>query len=317
MLEILFCNVGDGDAVLVREWQEETPLFTLLVDSGRPFLEPKNGSLRKEAVYYLREYGVTRIDEFVLTHLHIDHVGGAGRILETVPTCRLTALYFPPEERLPLAPSFTSVDKTGNGLRHMLSLYAELADKAASRGVCLREAQAGTQMLTDRLRVTTILPRPGVIRRQQRAFDALYHGKPIPEEDVIKAAKERNVSSLTLRLEYAGRSMLLTGDRYAADLEKEALAPCDVLKIPHHGDPKALTEGLLEALSPKLAVISCQSDADAKKDRPCMQTISLLRERKIPVLCTENKAVESLEASTHNGVRVAIGDDGALSWETL
>ena len=38
MLEVFFCNVGDGDAVLLREKREDGSAYTVLVDAGRHFL---------------------------------------------------------------------------------------------------------------------------------------------------------------------------------------------------------------------------------------------------------------------------------------
>ncbi len=147
-------------------------------------------------------------------------------------------------------------------------------------------------------------------------FDALYRGEPVDPDERYRAAKQRNLSSLMLRFTYAGRSVLITGDRYAADWEDEASDPCDVLKVPHHGDPKSMTEALLPKLSPQIAVISCQNDPFAKKDRPNAQIVELLQSRVPQVLCTENKPLPTLAASTHNGIRVTIADDGAIACET-
>ena len=54
MLEVFFCNVGDGDAVLLRERSAGAKDFVVLVDAGRPFVEPAQGSFRKEAIYFLK-----------------------------------------------------------------------------------------------------------------------------------------------------------------------------------------------------------------------------------------------------------------------
>ena len=316
MLEVFFCNVGDGDAVLLQEHREGLPDYTVLVDAGRPYLEPKQDSLRKEAIYYLKARGVSRIDRMYLSHLHIDHIGGALRIVNAIPVDRMLALRFPPEDAGWIMPSFTSVDKTTNGLVQMLNIFRDLIEAARRRGTALESVETGTEALTDRLSVTAILPRQAVIERQARVFDALYRNEPVDALEQFVAAKERNVSSVMLRFDYAGRSVLLTGDRYAADMESLPLAPCDVLKLPHHGDPKSMTEPLLKRLSPRIAVISCQSDAAAKKDRPNAEIAALLQRNVPQVLCTENKPLPTLPASTHNGIRIVIGDDGAIACET-
>lgn len=316
MLEVFFCNVGDGDAILIREFREGLPEYTVFVDCGRPFLEPAEGSLRKEAIYFLKARGVDRIDRMYLTHLHIDHIGGAQRILNAIQTDRLEAAYLPPEDALWIPQSFTSVDKTQNGIRYMLNIFRDTAETARLCGCRLETVSEGTQRLTDRLSVTAILPKAEIAERQRRVFDALYRNEPIDADEVFKAAKQRNVSSVMLRFDCAGRSVLITGDRYASDWEDEPVGHIDVLKLPHHGDPKSMTAPLLQKLSPSVAVISCQSDPRGGKDRPNEQVVAMLQSSVPHVFCTENRPLKTLEASTHNGVRITIGDDGTIACET-
>ena len=316
MLEVFFCNVGDGDAVLLREHRSGQAPYTVLVDAGRPYLEPQHESLRKEAIYYLKDRGVGHLDRMYLSHLHIDHIGGAMRILREIPTDRLSALLFPPKDAQWIAPSFDSTDKPSNGLKHLLNIYRDLTEEAEARGTVLEPVSNGTTALTDRLSVSAILPKKTVIERQTRVCGALYRGEPVNGNELFRASKERNVASVMLRFTYAGRSILLTGDRYAADFEDRETEPCDVLKLPHHGDPKSMTEPLLKALSPHIAVISCQNDTAAKKDRPNAGIVAMLQNTANEVVCTENKPLPTLAPSTHNGVCITIGDDGAIVCKT-
>ena len=316
MLEIFFCNVGDGDAILLFEKRQDRKDYAALIDCGRPFVEPAQGSLRKEAIYYLKARGIMHLDRMVLTHLHIDHIGGAQRILTAIPTDRLTALYLPPQDAQWIMPSFTSVDKTENGLKHMLNLFRDVTETAKRNGCALETVRAGTEQLTERLTLTAILPNAEITERQKRVFDALYRGEPVDADEAFKAAKQRNLSSLMLKISYAGRSVLITGDRYAADWEDESIGPVDVVKLPHHGDPKSMTEPLLKALSPSIAVISCQNDPTAKKDRPNAEIVAQLMRTVKTVLCTENKPLPSMPAATHNGIRITIDEDGAIGCET-
>ena len=149
MLEIFFCNVGDGDAILLRERREAAKDFTVLVDAGRPFVEPAQGSFRKEAIYFLKAQGVDHIDRMYLTHLHIDHIGGAQRILKAIPTERLYALYLPPADAGWITPSFTSVEKTENGVKHDFVTFPNSGHALLNDPDCtLRFQSLATQYIT-------------------------------------------------------------------------------------------------------------------------------------------------------------------------
>ena len=313
MLEVFFCNVGDGDAVLLRERRPEGDACTVLVDAGRPYVESREGSLRKDALEYLLDRQVMHLDRLILTHPHIDHVGGALRIVRAIRVDRLEMLTVPPPDARWVLRSFTDTRKPPNGLRQMLNVLRELSDAARERGTAVEVIEPGDQALTDRLTMTVHYPRAEILDRQRRVFDALYAGEPVPEALCTQVAKERNLSSLMLRFSYGGRSVLLTGDRYAADWEDEDVLPCDILKLPHHGDRKSMTEPLLKKLSPWCAVISCENDPTARKERPSEEITSLLRRQLPLVLCTENRPMAMLEGSTGNGIRFDIQPDGAVA----
>jgi len=77
-LTVHFIDVGQGDSILLQAPNGET----LLVDTG-----PR----RKVAnpLYYLREVGIERIDHLLVTHSHLDHIGGFSRIVRALPVGEL------------------------------------------------------------------------------------------------------------------------------------------------------------------------------------------------------------------------------------
>ena len=74
--DVVFCDVGQGDATVVRAGPGEA----VLVDAG-----PDDGS----ALACLRSLGVTRLPLVVLTHFHADHSGGLAAVLRGLPTGRI------------------------------------------------------------------------------------------------------------------------------------------------------------------------------------------------------------------------------------
>ena len=312
MLEVFFCNVGDGDAVLLTDHTDDRPDYRVLVDTGRPFVEPAEGSRRRDVLYYLKEQGIDSIDRMILTHLHIDHIGGAMRILECVSVKRLESLFIPPKDAEWIALPDTT-EKPLNGFCYALNIFTGIVRKAESLGCRMETAGSGTVRLTENLSMTTYLPRADVIDRHLSVAGALLSGHR-PEHDLwYRASKERNLTSLMHRFSYGGGSVLLTGDRYASDWENEGIGPCDILKLPHHGDPQSMTDRLISQLRPAYAVISCQNSPEARKDRPNADILRLLRETVPNVLCTENREMPGFSAGTTNGIRFRISDTGTIA----
>lgn len=70
-LEVRFLDVGQGDAVLVRNGEK-----TALIDAG-----PSDRITER-----LRALRVHSLDLLIASHNHADHIGGADAVLETIPT---------------------------------------------------------------------------------------------------------------------------------------------------------------------------------------------------------------------------------------
>lgn len=74
----------------ISSWAVKTGSANLLVDVGPAATIP----LLRQA---LEELEITRVDYILLTHIHIDHAGGTGLLLETFPEARVVC--HPPSQR--------------------------------------------------------------------------------------------------------------------------------------------------------------------------------------------------------------------------
>jgi len=101
----------EGFRKFVSSWLYRKDGFTLLVDPGPlstiPFL-----------ISELRHLGVERIDYVLLTHIHIDHAGGTGALLEAFPEA--IAICHPEGIRHMVAP-----EKLWHGSRKVLGVLAD------------------------------------------------------------------------------------------------------------------------------------------------------------------------------------------------
>lgn len=286
MLVLDFINVGNGDSILVREMERGTQRFAMLVDCGHDNLvrddHPAPLDPRSRRIYagdFLREQGISRLDKVVLTHFHRDHIGGLGRVLEAVTADELLATYIPPADAAPLEPDGDNglPGAARNTLRCM-ELYARALREHADRIGKLTElpgAQTECLRPTEELAVDILFGEPSLYPRQKLVCDAAFRGER-NRYDLMRWGKAMNISSLRLRLHYHEKEIVLGGDAYSVVWDNDTVAPCDILKLPHHASLSSTTRKVLSRLSPKTIVVSVA--AGRPDERPHPYIISLLRE---------------------------------------
>jgi competence protein ComEC len=129
-LSLHFLSVGQGDAALIR-----TPAGRwILVDAG-----PAGGggnAGRDVVLPFLVRHGVRRLAAFVMSHAHLDHIGGATAVLEAVPA----DVILDPAEPVPD------------------SHYLSLLDLAGARGMRWQPARAGDSLVIDGVRLSVLHP---------------------------------------------------------------------------------------------------------------------------------------------------------------
>jgi competence protein ComEC len=201
-------DVGQGDATLLR-----TAQVAVLVDTGDP---------DADVVRLLRREGVERLDLLVITHAHLDHVGGAPAVLSAMPV-GVVWMH-------PVSDAHSVVAEHHAALRE-----AEL------RGVPVRGPPEGAVVALGDLVLEVLGPPRG------RPYDW--------------TRSELNNTSIVLRATVAGAgSVLIAGDverEAQADLlaqHRERLC-VDVLVVPHHGSRTSDPEFLL-ATGASIAIIS-------------------------------------------------------------
>lgn len=82
-LNVYFFNAGKADAMLIT-----TGGGAVIVDAGEK-------GFGKTVVSFLEEKGIDGIDYFVITHFDKDHVGGAAKIIKSVPVSNVLQSNYP------------------------------------------------------------------------------------------------------------------------------------------------------------------------------------------------------------------------------
>lgn len=271
---IRFFSVGDGDSALLEVLGDEP--FRLLVDAGSCQTEALAGG--RSCAEHLRALGVSHLDAVIITHLHLDHMGGLKEIARTVPIRRVISGYFPPDGAAAI-PQEPQAEKTVRGLIDCLNVWKDTADALGRQGCALEEIRGSGPLigLGEGLNMACVSPDPSGMERQKLAWDRMFRGQKVPDEEKAAVSRLRNPASLIFRAEYAGRKLVMGADCFGALWEGLKIPPCDLLKVPHHGDRKAMTPQLAQALRPLHAVISCSAEYIPRKDRPSADTAAMLR----------------------------------------
>ncbi|CAN5669319.1 hypothetical protein BH23GEM11_BH23GEM11_11110 [soil metagenome] len=224
-LELHVLDVGQGDAAVLRlpggGW--------IAVDAG-PSSPGGWDAGHRRVVPYLRRLGVRRLEALVLTHAHLDHLGGAAAVLRGIPV------------RGVLEPARV----TASGA------YLETLREGRDRGVSWWPAEAGRRVERGGVTIEVLHPeiRGGGLQ-----------GAPMLSALDEGPGSDPNHVSVMLLVRYGDGSILLTGDAYAdveaALVESGALSlRLTVLKAGHHGSRTSTSRELLGATRPRLTVVS-------------------------------------------------------------
>ena len=202
-LQVTAIDVGQGDAYLV-----ESPTTRVLVDAGAD----------EAAARWLARHGRRHIDVVVVTHPHLDHVGGVAAVLATRS---VGALWWRP---LPTA----------------LPEAAEALQVAAAQEVPVRVVHRGAELRVGDLDIEVLNPPPGRPFRWARS-------ELNESSTVLRITHGRARVLLTGDIEAEAQADLLATvpDRLQAE----------VLAVPHHGS--ATTDPVfLAQVAPRVAMIS-------------------------------------------------------------
>lgn len=102
-----------------------------------------------------------------------------------------------------------------------------------------------------------------------------------------EGAKSSNDSSLIMKLNHHGHSVLFTGDAesYAENIVLNEDIRSDILKVGHHGSKTSTSNKFLNKVNPKLAIISVGKNN--KFDHPNSEVIKKLQEKSIDIYRTD------------------------------
>jgi len=237
---------------------------------------------------YLWDQGIGRINYLVATHPQLDHMGGLVFLMER----------------------FTISEVWTNGLERQDELYqrfnATLSDKGLSERKISRQVPARP---VGPCKVNFLNP-------SSTAF-VHHRARGVTGQGVGQSENNR---SIVLKISCSPYHYIFTGDiEKAAEHELSSLGSqlkATVIKVPHHGSRGSIEPAFLEAVSPRIAIISV--GAHNPYGHPAPEVLSAYRQLGSEVFRTDQEGAILIEAEG-NILRLRRYSDLVLSpvrWDT-
>lgn len=248
-LEVIFLDVGQGDSIIIRTPERHT----ILLDTGPGSEWFDSGE--KIIVPYFLQNGIKNLDALLITHEHLDHMGGIQAVLDNIPTDWIG---------IPAVLGDRLSESNGELISYNISSFDDL-----------RMLQSGDRVILD----------SGVFLEVLAPVKLLNGTRSDP-----------NNNSLVMKLNYHGKSVLLTGDMEQEEMKEIAAAgmdyQADFFKQPHHGSSFSLNESWLDTINPQ-AVIICVGKNNF--GHPSPKILQYWAQRQVPVYRTDQDGTIKLQ----------------------
>lgn len=258
-LELVFCDVGQGDSILIKYgfWQ-------MLIDTG-----PNDQVL--ECLRQNMPFWDKSLEVLLITHTDTDHIGGCADVLSNF---QINELF--------IADTATS-ESYKNVLKELLS--------KKSQQTKIKSAFLGQQIsFTSGGELLFLGPDEGrlpMVNSDANSFsETLLSDAKLLEPQEMDDPNER---SIILLLMYHDFDFLLMGDaswkNELALLERGLIKNVEGLKVGHHGSKTSTNADFLKQLQPETAVISC--GYNNKFGHPSLEVMQILNQHQVQILRTD------------------------------
>ena len=230
-LDIYWIDVEGGAATLIVTPQQES----ILMDAGwgRP---DQRDALRIAAA--MQDADIERIDYFIASHFHPDHIGGVPALAE----------------RIELGPMFDHGGSTEHDLGDSSQAYLDVADGRR------RTAKPGDHLPLKGLEFTFVTAHGAIPERSASSSPDLMRRNVYCEDaDAVVDDASENSRSVGYLLSLGAFQFLNLGDltvnvQHRLACPENLLGDVDIFQIPHHGN--GVAPQLTWALAPRVAVLS-------------------------------------------------------------
>lgn len=224
---------------------------SLLIDTGFPAgmgggAAPSSAGRIAAAA---RAAGLTRIDHVMISHYHIDHVGGVAELMSLLPIGGL--IDHGPNRENPATGATPGPNAPVNSYARYLTAIA---------GLPRRQLRAGDRLVIDGLAITAVTSDGEVVPRPLAGAGSRGTGCASAVTEARDGGEE-NWRSLGVLLRWGEARLLSLGDA-TLRLENrlacptDLVGPIDLMFASNHGSDNAGSEALLQTLRPRVVLVS-------------------------------------------------------------
>ena len=271
-LKIVVLDVGpvEGDSILILAPGGKS----VLIDAG-------DAGKGKVVLEVLKRNKIEKLDYFIATHPHPDHIGAADEVfngikVETVIDNGVdmsTPAPSPTPARRGARPAPSPAPRRTRA-KTVTSFFDEYKEALQKSGAQHQKAEPGQKFDLGGGAILTVLA----------------PSEPFFTKDQLKAGgNEPNANSIVLRLDYGGFSMLLMGDAEEQTeqrlLSRDADLTARLIKIAHHGSKYASSNDFIKRVKPEAAIIS--TGAWNRYGHPAQSVLDILKGANVKVYRTD------------------------------
>jgi beta-lactamase superfamily II metal-dependent hydrolase len=233
-LQVYFIDVEGGQSTLFVGPDGES----LLVDTGWPGF---NGRDADRIVAACKAAGVTKIDNLLITHYHIDHVGGLPQLVAKIPVGRFIDHGVNREDEPPTVAGWNEYQKVLEA-GHAAHVVVKPGDTLPLKSFHAEVVSGDGQLIQK--------PLAGA-GEHNAACDAS------PLKDLENSENDRSVGMMITfgKLRILDLGDLTWGEERPLMCPVDKLGKVDIYIASHHGIDRSGSPALVEAIAPRLAVM--------------------------------------------------------------
>lgn len=238
MLSVFNYNAGKGDCIRIRYKGTSGDFHNIIIDSGVLHFGTKFASICKEV-----EEKNESIDVIIISHVDVDHLGGLLYNLRNGMNFSVKEVWMNHGEK-----------KNDVNVELSVKQNEELFTRLNKLGILIRPVMQGMKYEIDGAIFNILWPNVSILNKlyEKNTSNVLLRRKSdygyLFSELMDMQIKEKDVSrnnhaSVIVEMKYQEAKILFTGDAWSEDiLNSIGQQTYDMIKLPHHGSVRNLSE---------------------------------------------------------------------------